>query len=167
MKKVSLLSILNLTLIIVILIFGIDHYKKSQKQTMAYVDNVRLFNGFNMVKDIKTIEEKKINDKARQLDSLSNLLQGIADNQNDVSKNLQLQIASGSKEIRQMQDTYTNTLSQQVWTRLNGYIEDYSIENNLQIVFGTNGNGNIMFADDALDITNDVLEYSNSKYEGN
>ena len=167
MKKINVLYLINIGLIIIILIFGVLHYNTSNRQTMAYVNNIKLFNGFNMVKDIKTIEERKMKAKEEALDSLFTLFQSIPNKETDLAKSLQLKMASGSKELQEYQNNVANDLSQQVWTRLNSYIKEYSLKKDLKIVFGSNGSGNVMFADENFDITDDFIEFSNLRYEGN
>ncbi len=139
-----------------------DHNPKT-----LYVNNSKLFSEFNMTKDIKSIEEKKIKAKGKYLDSIYNAYQISADKESETSKKLQNKIALLNKEFQDLQNNYTNNLTQKVWLRLNTYIDDYCKLHEIKIVFGTNGNGNIMFADETYEITNQILKYCNEKYEDN
>lgn len=165
-NKANIHNYINTTLLLTLAVIGF-FYSASKKEELAYIDNIRLFNGFNMTRDIKAIEEVKINEKVKELDSLYVTFQSSKDKENLVLKNLQQQIALKSKSLQEFQDNYSHNLSNSVWERLNEYIKEYAEDNHLKIVFGTSGNGNIMYAHDSKDITNQILEYSNKKYEGN
>jgi outer membrane protein len=167
MKKFNILTVLNSVVLLIIIVLGSLYFLRNKKEQLVYVDNVRLFNEFNMTKDIKIIEERKMTLKGQTLDSLYVIFQGLDNKESDAARNLQMQIATGSKEMQALQDNYTNQLSQQVWNRLNTYIKEYSTSKKLKLVFGTNGNGNVMFGNESMNITDDFIEYSNEKYEGN
>ncbi|MGJ8734793.1 MAG: OmpH family outer membrane protein [Cellulophaga sp.] len=167
MTNLNRLSLVNTILIILIIIVIITTYLQLNNQKdIVYIDNVQLFNGFNMTKDIKTIEEAKVNVQGKELDSLYTLLQSIKDQENMSFKSIQQQIAYKSKAFQELQDNYTHNLSQNVWNRLNTYIKTYAQEHHLKIILGTSGNGNVMFAEESINITNQILEFSNKKYEG-
>jgi len=165
MKLNNLHAILNSALLMGIIVAGIIYFS-DDKQSMTYVDNIQLFNGFNMTKDIKLIEEKKMNHKAKQLDSLYKMLQLEKNQKSNQSKRLVMEINNQRDELQGIQENYKNNLSQDVWNRLNSYIAEYSENHEIEIVFGTNGNGNVMYAEKGIDITNEILEFSNNKYEG-
>ena len=167
MTKFNRLPLVNTILIGLIIIVTLINFLqfKNQKE-MVYIDNIQLFNGFNMTKDIKAIEEAKMNAQGKELDSLYTVLQSIKDQENTSFKSLQQQIAYKSKAFQELQDNYTHNLSKNVWNRLNTYIKTYAQEHQLKIILGTSGHGNVMFAEESIDITNQILEFSNKKYEG-
>ncbi|WP_418501220.1 OmpH family outer membrane protein [Flagellimonas sp.] len=49
---------------------------------------------------------------------------------------------------------------------VNDYIKEYGAEHGHKIIFGAMGSGNIMYAKEATDITKDVLEGLNNRYNG-
>lgn len=162
------LTILNSVLIVSLIIMVLlNYFQDKEHQEIVYIDNVVLFNGFNMTKDIKKVEEAKINQQAKELDSIYVKLESISDVNDPLSKTLQQQIANKSKSLQELQDNYTQNLSQGIWNRINGYIKEYGETHDIKIILGTNGAGNVMFAKESIDITKDVLEFSNRKYEGN
>lgn len=166
MNKLTHLPIINSIILVLLIIFSLYGYLNDKSQ-IAYVDNVKLFNGFNMTKDISTLEERKIKGMKKHLDSLFSAFQSVEDKESDKAKQLQAQIARSNEAFQKKQDDYVNNLNQQVWSRLNQYIKEYSTNNNLEVVLGTSGDGNLMFAKETLDITDKIIEYSNFKYEGN
>lgn len=167
MKHFNLHSILNSAILVGLLAAVAVFYFKDQNKTMVYIDNIQLFNEFNMTKEIKGIEEKKINERSKQLDSVYKILQEEKDQNSNRAKQLVREVKDRSVELQEIKSNYQNNMSQNVWNRLNAYITEYSEEHQLSIVFGTNGNGNVMYAEEDVNITDEVLEFSNSKYEGN
>lgn len=168
MNNIHRLTILNSILIFsLIIILSLNYFQDKEQQEIVYVDNVVLFNGFNMTKDIKKVEEAKINKQAKELDSLYVKLESMLNTNNPLSKSLQQQIANKSKSLQELHDNYTQNLSHSIWNRINGYIKEYGETYNIKIILGTTGAGNVMFGKEAIDITKDILEFSNRKYEGN
>jgi outer membrane protein len=53
-----------------------------------------------------------------------------------------------------------------VLQKVNGYITDYGKRNNYTIILGANNSGNVVYAQEALDITVPVLDYINKMYAG-
>ena len=166
MNKCKLHSSTNSAILLTVLVIGTYYYTNQNKQEVVYIDSVKLFSGFNMTKDIKKIEEAKINKQGKELDSLYAIFQVVTDKETPPFKNLQQQIANKSKAFQELQDNYKYTLSNKVWSRLNAYVKEYAQNNSLKIVLGANGYGNVLFGDESLDITDQILEFSNKKYEG-
>ncbi|MEW4923125.1 OmpH family outer membrane protein [Algibacter sp. 2305UL17-15] len=165
-NKNNIHAITNSILLLALIVFGLYYCTNERKQELVYVDNIKLFNGFNMTKDIKTIEEAKIKKQGKELDSLYTKFQSIKDKEDVSSKSLQQQIAYKSKAFQELQDNYSHNLSNTIWNRLNGYIKEYAQTYSLKVVLGTSGNGNLMYGEKSIDFTNEVLEFSNQKYEG-
>ncbi|MGB0178249.1 MAG: OmpH family outer membrane protein, partial [Owenweeksia sp.] len=53
----------------------------------------------------------------------------------------------------------------QIWNQLNQYIKDFGEERNYSMIFGANGQGSLMYAEDTKDITSELIDYINQKYE--
>ncbi|WP_299254033.1 OmpH family outer membrane protein [uncultured Aquimarina sp.] len=170
MKKnyTTLLVICNfLFLVVISALFSFCFLSRSES-TIAYVDNVTLFNGFNMSKDLGKINNGKIIKQKKKLDSLYTIYSIFKEQKNtEKATTLETQLRLEDQELRKINEYFSKEVSQQVWNRLNQYIKDYGEANKHEIILGTQGNGNIMFAQDGIDITEMVLEYANTKYEGN
>ncbi len=130
-----------------------------------YVDNVELFNEFKMSKEMNELHSNKIKKQAKKVDSLYQLFQmSIKEKKED--KLLQYNLQQENTKLEEFQDYFTNSVSEQVWDRLNGYIIDYGKQNDCDIIFGASGNGNIMYSKEDFNITKDIISYANSKYDG-
>ncbi len=161
-----MLVICNVLLLITV--FVLFSFFNRSESNIVYVDNVTLFNGFNMSKDLGKINNEKITKQKKKLDSLYTIYSIFKEQKNtEKATALENQLRSEDQELRKINEYFSNEMSQQVWNRLNQYIKEYGEANQYKIILGTQGNGNIMFAQDGVDITTTVLEYANSKYEGN
>lgn len=70
------------------------------------------------------------------------------------------------KEFSAYNEAEKQKLIDQIWKQLNQYITDYGKEKKCAYILGANGDGAIMYAVDKQNVTNDVIEYVNKKYEG-
>ncbi|MCK5856730.1 MAG: OmpH family outer membrane protein [Bacteroidales bacterium] len=58
-------------------------------------------------------------------------------------------------------------LSNMIWEQLNQYIKEYGYEQNYTFIYGAKGDGTIMYAQEGVDITSEVVEFVNSRYDDN
>ena len=58
-------------------------------------------------------------------------------------------------------------MTKSILNQIDSYILEYGKKNNYKYLFGVTDNGNILYADEADDITDIILEELNNKYEGN
>jgi len=56
-------------------------------------------------------------------------------------------------------------LTEQVFGRVNDFVKRYGKEKGYRIILGANGSGNILYAEESMDITKDVQEALNKEYE--
>ncbi|NQY07126.1 MAG: hypothetical protein HRT68_13300 [Flavobacteriaceae bacterium] len=165
----SLLSIINTVLILALGLFlFFNSQKGEEKVDFVFIDNYKLFTGFNMSKELNAKYGKQIDAQKKKLDSIYLVYQSAAEfrNEEDMSR-LQLQLQQEDQKLKKDQEYFSNEVSKQVWERLNGYIQEFGKENDLEIIFGAQGKGNVMYSKDYRDYTLIVTEYANSKYEGN
>lgn len=55
---------------------------------------------------------------------------------------------------------------EQIIKQLNQYVKNYGDENGYKFIYGSDGSGNIMYADSTLDISDKIVEYINKQYSG-
>jgi len=56
------------------------------------------------------------------------------------------------------------TLSEALTKKVDSFVADYAKAKGIQLVFGTSGNGTVMYGDDKLNVTSDILEILNENY---
>ena len=55
---------------------------------------------------------------------------------------------------------------QQIWNQLNQYMKEYGEKNGYDFIYGASGNGNLIHANEAANITEELSQYANKKYKG-
>jgi len=145
----------------------ITDLNNSKEKSLVYIDNVRLFNNFNMALDISKQKNPQLENAKKKLDSLYTIYQ-IYREQDNVKNASALESIIREQDLgfRQISQNHTQEMSTKIWDRLNQYVKEYAELNEYEIVFGTRGDGNIMFARNGTDITAQLLAYANAKYEG-
>lgn len=176
MKNTNIWSLVNTALIVVITVLFFLSKDSKKKGDVFFIDNIALFNEFNMTKDLGNMNEEKYKGKLKQFDSLVNVF-------NDLESKLKLKKKISAKEeteyvqfhrvlreqeqeIEGIKIAVKNEINQKVWSRLNTYMDDYGKKNELRLVLGAQGKGNIMYGDSLQNLTKDFIKYANKRYEG-
>lgn len=161
-------------IIFVALSVGLISYY-SFKDKSAYVDNNVLFKEFIGTKELEDNAKQRLAVDKRTIDSLNKLL--LITEQYLKNKNPSFEELSAYRQLADYNDslkyvyqdnisTVNSEIATQVWSSLNQYIVEYGKENDYDYIFGASGNGSLMFANEDCDITQEILKYSNNKYEG-
>ncbi len=154
-KVVVFLIIANVTLLGV-LAFMLIQEKKNEKY--GFIVNQRVFNEFQGKKELEERLALVKQNNQSALDSLKTLITLTANF--SLIKTYQDQI----DEIESNQLELTNRYTEDIWKRLNEYIIDYGKKNNFSFIFGASGNGNLMYAGEAMNVTDEVIRFVNEKY---
>ncbi len=83
----------------------------------------------------------------------------------ELIKNKQKQLVQYQQGIQQKAQEEDQAMTQKVLNEVNSFLSDYGKRHNYTIIFGATEVGNIVYADEAKDITEDVLKELNQKYE--
>lgn len=132
--------------------------------TIGTVDSARLFNEFRMTKEMQALAAKENTKKVYSIDSLKYLLtmQGIDERKTTIN------------EIYRIQDSievYNNRLvsqeSKKISARIKSYTAEYAAKKNYDFIIGTSDyEHNLLFAARNTDVTRELLNFINMKYEG-
>lgn len=158
MKNRITLAFLVINLIVIsCLLFVVYHKLGFEKK--AYVLNHQIFEEFHGTYQLKEELKRMRNEHKVHLDSLAVAIE--QENPGLISKYEQLRQQFALSE-NELSDKYTAD----IWKEINRYISDYGKENGYDFIFGASGSGNLMFAKDAHNVTEDIIEYVNRRYEG-
>jgi len=131
----------------------------------AFVDLVYLYKEFNYTKERSVVFNEKTRPLNLKLDTINMQLGYLMaqDTEND------LEYTSFLVSYRDSLNTYAENLKAEydteIWSRINTYVQSFGKQNNYSMIFGGAGNGSIMYTDSTINITQDVLNYMNEKYE--
>jgi len=71
------------------------------------------------------------------------------------------------KQFQEDNDALTKQYNEEVIKQMNQYIKDFGEKNGYGFLFGAEGSGVLMYANDKLDVTPEVIKYINERYKGN
>ncbi|MGJ8664822.1 MAG: OmpH family outer membrane protein [Patiriisocius sp.] len=165
MLKRNLLVIINIILLLCLaIIISIHFLWKKDKQEIVHFDNAKVFSEFNYSKELSQQGMNTITIQKKRVDSIVNLLQQEI---NDTKKEaLQREFVSANENLKRMSEEISNQANYQIWSRINEYTKEFGEQNDYQMILGTTGNGNLMYAKNSLDVTEAFLAFANKKYEG-
>ena len=176
MNKLPLpIAIIALTLSV----FSFFYFQSSTNQ--VYVDVNRLLDGYERTKVVRTEFEAKAKTLNANVDSLmtdwQKELKSYEKERSKMSKteielkqqllgNKQQQINNYQQAIQKQIQEEDKKSTQTVINDINDYVKEYGKKHNYNIIFGANGGGNIMYADEGTDLTQKILEGLNAEFEG-
>ncbi len=166
------LSLTTLAIALVALGFSLYGFlgdSKAEPASTVYLDNQRVFSQFAATKEA----QKELNSlQLRQqyiLDSLAVQIKAMQSSSEPNGRDLTFQQEYYQKVLMDFQTAYAEKdreSSAQIWGRLNEYIYQFGRDNGYQYIFGANGSGTIMYADSLQNVTDQVIEFVNQRYEG-
>lgn len=170
-------------LILVIILTGISLFislflliSNSSNSKIGYVKIEQVYEEFDLKKQLSSQLSSLQIKRKNEMDSLGlkiKMLESQLKNQNKPSesevtfyKQLLDEYEIRSDQYNEEETRISSTFNEQIVNQINRYIKEYAIMNNYSIIHGTDGNGNIMYAEEDLDVTNKVIQYINKKHAG-
>lgn len=167
-------------IIVIVLLFGY-HFLFNTKKNIAYVDTARLMAQYKGMEDVKKMIEVKAKAWQSKMDTLTQEIERdikkyekerahMSDREKKTTEELigrkqeqfmQFKQASQNKEVQEEQKITSDAL-----VKINEAIAEYGKANNYTIIFGTTS-GNIVYANDAINITDVIVQLLNSRYDQN
>lgn len=151
----SIRTMLNKTLIAISAILILSSC--SQKKT-GFVDIFKLVEEFELQKEYSDGAKREMDRERTMIDSIiyTEKLRdpsSYENAKNELYTALYRKTEERNKEIEKM-----------IWKRLNPYIAEYGKEKGYAYIYGANGTGNVLYADESEDITKELIEYVNKRY---
>lgn len=166
----------NTVLLIAVLIYLIiGNLNVSNKEAQVYVVTAELFGEFDYQKELDSEYKSFKEDKIKELEFLKNdvsILETRARMPEAATDDIQLfqnsynQYLAIEAQINAELSELNNKYSIQIWDKLNSLISDFGEENDYEIILGATGDGNILYAHDHKNVTQDLIAYCNLKYNG-
>lgn len=155
-------------------------YMAKSSSQLVYVDVNKLIQGYSRTKIAKAEFDKKANVMKANIDSLVGNWQKELKNyekeraslppkelklKQELLGNKQQQINGYQEAIQKKIQEEDKKMTQTVINDINDYIKEYGKKHNYKIIFGASGGGNIMYADESSDLTEEVLKGLNEEYD--
>lgn len=178
MKIKSTFITILLSLLISLTSVWIYHHFFQTK--VAYIDIKKVFNAFQMKKELETKYTQTQKSRERILDSLSFNLKIMSkhlneqkNNKIEIDKEELYQFEYKREEYLKLKNQYAEdnaALSQkydsQILAQMTQYVIEFGKAKNYDIIFGADGNGSLMYSKDTYNISEDIITYINNKYKG-
>lgn len=143
-------------------------YKNQTK--VVYVNTNELFSSFKMTNEI----DKEVKDieaiRKHYLDSITDILKKF---ESGIEKPDEKRFNYLKNDYLEKRMKYSDELSrikqagvEKIWKQINQFVADYGKEKDLDIILGANGQGSLMYAKDKINITKELIDYTNLKYSG-
>ncbi len=160
----KLLCIINLLGLIFISVFVFN--SKLNDKKIGFINNGEVFSSFKMTKELDETLKNVEQSRKYILDSLLNEIKSL-NPEKDKEKVERLKNSYLNKRNVFSEDINKIKKSSQekIANQLNQYIKEFSKDNKYYLVLGANGDGNIWYSEDKNDITKEVLDYLNNKYD--
>jgi outer membrane protein len=154
---------------------------KTGSGKIVYINIDTLQNAYEMYFDMKTRIEGKQKKMASDLDDKKKVFErNVADYQDKAKKGLLLssemqkieqQLGADQQNLMRLNESMQQQLAEEtqvenrkLMNSIIDYLKDYNKDGRFQYIFGHAYGGNLLYANDSLDITYDVLKGLNEKY---
>lgn len=141
----------------------------------GYIEVGKVVENFTMKKELEARMTKTQEQRKSILDSMEIRLRGIAaslpKDANETNPDVQSfsrdrdQYLELKKRFEEDNAALENQLNTQLFNQLNQYIKDYGKDNGYRYIFGAEGSGTMMYAQESDDLTQQVTAYINSRYK--
>jgi len=148
-------------------LYSLNVFKKE-----GYIDTAQVFNEFELKKFLEHKLEKQLLEYKQELDGLNLTLQNTyKDSVNGATKYIKIKeleqlIEKKTYDALNVENSLKEQYNNQIWKQLNEYITAFGEHNNIDLLYGTSGQGNIAFAKEEYNYTAACLEFVNDKYQG-
>ncbi|WP_179353338.1 OmpH family outer membrane protein [Winogradskyella vidalii] len=152
-----------------------------EQQKIAFIDNGDVINDYQMKIDIEAKFENQNVDFTKQRDSIAQMyqseMQSIQQRLAQMSPQQQQQesqafsqkwqpIQQQMQMQQQQMEQMFNTEMDSVISKMNKFVEGYGKDNGYTLVLGKNQAGSVVYGDETIDITEEIIKAINEEYNG-
>jgi outer membrane protein len=145
--------------LLLVLVLGIYLLYDRQNSKKGYVINQRIFDGFKGKKELEAkLNQVKLLNK-QKLDSLAVAIQKEKNN-----TRLALMYQDLLKSSQLQEEELSAKYTTDIWKHINESVAVFGKKEGYDFIFGASGDGGLMYANEANDITEKVVTYLNRQY---
>jgi len=170
MKLQKIILFANSAVLIALVVVVILSMKGNEKA--GFVDVAKLYNNFSMTAHYKGIIDAEKKQVQSVLDSLNGEYKFLAARKNpdeetkktmeDLYAKMEKLQNAYSKRVQMLSEDYNNKIVQQ----LNQYVKEFGEQNGYTFIHGAAGDGSLMYGKESADITDEVIEFANERFQG-
>lgn len=163
-----------------VILFIVVYFQFSSNQKIVYIDSNQLLNGYKGMQDARNEFQQKATLWQANVDTLMKEVQTAIMDYEKESQQMTAKEKELNKELirtkqRQLQDYQAamrdksaqedQQMTEKVLTTVNAFMTEYGKKNNYKVIFGATTSGNIIYADETINVTDEVLELLNARYQ--
>lgn len=170
MKKIKI-SFIILTSAIILTGCG------DSKPKIVYVDSAKLYTEFELTQELSSKMEQTFGTRKQILDSLElevySLSKLVEAEKGKNSERIALfnikrdEFVMKKQQFEEDNQLLSQQYNEQITKQFNQYMNEFGKEKDYDVILGANGDGGIMYANEAIDVTDEALQFINGKYNGN
>ena len=164
---------------IVLLVFAFVLFSCNQHK-VAYVDVEVLMKDYKATEALEEVLKLKQAQKAKEFDSLqkpfNDKVQKYYQTAQKMSaakrQEMELELQKEQQQLQLLQQKNSQDLqaentkrSEALMKKIDSFVSDYAKANDFNIVFGTQGKGTILYAEESLDVTKELLQILNDNFD--
>lgn len=150
-------------LLLLFVVLGCSSEEHGKK--IGFIENIKVFEEFEMKRDYDKRIVNDIKVEAGMLDSIEVIASNLSHSSDSMAiYRLQRDYEIAKQQYERKFNELSSTYTKEVNDRLNEYLKVYAQENGYSMILGSGGQGNVMFVDDASNLTNKIIAFINKKY---
>jgi outer membrane protein len=180
MIKNKYLIVLVSTNVLVVIAIGISLWTHLRTPKIAYVKTQKVLEQYIGIKEARNLYQDKLNVWQAKIDSLSSGLNTSINSYHQKYSSLSTKermeyenslnaqkesVLTQKANLEQKAREENDQLTQGALNQINSYIEEYGKNHDYDIVHGVTLSGNVLYADDRIDITDAVIKGLNNTYK--
>ncbi|WP_421762853.1 OmpH family outer membrane protein [Ekhidna sp.] len=165
----------------IIIALGISIFKLFFEQKVVYVETNKLLENYEGMKTARAEFQQKATQWQANIDTLKAELdreiksyEAAKGRMSMKERELNEKLISTKRQqfidyqngIQQKSQQEDFQMTEKVLTEINAFIESYGKQNGYDLILGANNSGNIVYANDYLDITSELQKALNANYQG-
>ena len=173
--------IISIIALVIAVAVGVLHFVGQKKSTVAYINTPKLINEYEGMKAARVVFQQKQQAMQANVDTLmSEMEQSLKKfererptlSEKELALSQQL-LQSKRQQLMQYQQATQqkikeeeNKLNESVMAQINAFLKTYGEGSGYEIILGATNMGNIIYAQDYMDITDEAIEGLNKEYLG-
>jgi outer membrane protein len=145
-------------------------YRESSEKEVASFNIQKVFEEFDMSKELKAGHDKEVNFRVKEIDSLEayiNVSMNSADGMTDDDYRASAQrIMVLRKELEELEGNHLAETDQKIQAQLVQYIKDFGKKGEYASLIGYNSDYPVVYSDSTMNVTDELIVFINTKYSG-